>query len=373
VEERTVAANYPGGPGEPQVTGGPAYDQTQIMNAPVPTAALPYDRTMQAMTQPCPVCGTPNGPSERYCQDCGLMFGSTAEVVEPLPDMAQSPRLVAMADGKEFALNPGANSVGRDAADILIVDPTVSRRHAQVILDGGRLLVEDFGSTNGTKVGDRRLAAGEQVPAGNGDTIRFGNVHLTVNLPGSEANNATVAMTDVGADPAAAPLAAFAPAAEAAEIVDRGEPVAMAVMVDAGGEFPLYAGVNTLGRRSGNQIVVSDAFMSGRHAEIHVMENGVTTLVDVGSTNGTFVGGERLAANEPTTLSEGGEFTLGKTKFVLRGIGGETGGEEGTPAPAAETAATHEGESEPGVEDFVLPDDSVASGGLSVGNGEAAV
>jgi pSer/pThr/pTyr-binding forkhead associated (FHA) protein len=371
VEDRTVVAQYPG---EPQVTGGAAYEQTRVMNAPVPTAALPYDRTMQAMTQPCPVCGTPNGPGERYCQDCGLMFGSTAEVVEPLPDMAQSPRLVAMADGKEFALNPGANSVGRDAADILIVDATVSRRHAQVTLEGGRLLIEDFGSTNGTKVGDRRLAAGEQVPAGNGDTIRFGNVYLTVNLPGSEANNATVAMSEGGpaSSPVTAPLAAAAPAAEAAEIVDRGEPVATAVMVDAGGEFPLYSGVNTLGRRSGNQIVVSDAFMSGRHAEIHVMENGVATLVDVGSTNGTFVGGERLPANEPVTLSEGGEFTLGKTKFVLRGLGEAGGAEEGTPEPAAETPGLSDGVSEAGDGDFLLPGDTSAQGGSGGKSGEAA-
>lgn len=363
MEERTVVA-YPGGPtGEPQVTGGSAYDQTQVMNAPVPTAALPYDRTMQAMAQPCPVCGTPNGPTERYCQDCGLMFGSTAEVVEALPDMAQSPRLVAMADGKEFALNPGPNTVGRDDADILIVDPTVSRRHAQVILDGGRLLIEDFGSTNGTKVGDRRLAAGEQVTAGNGDQIRFGNVYLTVNLPGSEADNATVAMTEGGpaAPPAATPLAgvAPAPAAESAEIVDRGEPVATVAMVDAGGEFPLYPGVNSFGRRSGNQIVVSDAFMSGRHAEIHVMENGVATLIDVGSTNGTFVNGERLPANEPVTLGEGGEFTLGKTKFILRGNGG---GEEATPPAAEAPAASEEGVSESD-EDFILPDASGAPGG----------
>lgn len=364
MEERTVVAQYPG---EPQVTGGGAYEQTYVMNAPVPTAALPYDRTMQAMAAPCPVCGTPNPPTERYCQDCGLMFGSTAEVVEPLPDMAQSPRLVAMADGKEFALNPGANSVGRDAADILIVDPTVSRRHAQVILDNGRLLVEDFGSTNGTKVGERRLAAGEQVPAGNCDVIRFGNVHLTVNLPGSEANNATVAMTGGGAAaPAATPLAA-APAAESAVIADRGEPVATITMVEAGSEFPLYVGVNTLGRRSGNQIVVTDAFMSGRHAEIHVMENGVATLIDVGSTNGTFVGGERLAANEPVTLGEGGEFVLGKTQFVLRGKGGE----EGTPPAAAETpAAWDQGSAEPGGEDFLLPG---APGASSGSDSEAAV
>ncbi len=370
MEDRTVVAQYPGSPlSEPQVTGGVAYDQTQIMNAPVPTAALPYDRTMQAMTQPCPVCGTPNGPAERYCQDCGLMFGSTAEVVEPLPDMAQMPRLVAMSDGKEYSLNPGVNTVGRDAADLLIVDPTISRRHAQVTLENGRLLVEDLGSTNGTKVGDRRLAAGEQVPAGNGDIIRFGNVHLTVNLPGSEANNATVAMPGVGAPASPAPVAA-APVVEAAEIVDRGAPVATVVMVDSGGEFPLYAGVNTLGRRSGNQIVVSDAFMSGRHAEIHVMENGAATLVDTGSTNGTFVGGERLAANEPVSLSEGGEFTLGKTKFVLRGSGA---GEGGTPAGAAETPADSVGGvSEPGNEEFVLPGDPLATGG-SGGSGDGAV
>ena len=50
---------------------------------------------------------------------------------------------------------------------------TVSRRHAVVGAAEGRWTVQDLGSTNGTYVNDRRLAAGETRPIQNGDQVGF--------------------------------------------------------------------------------------------------------------------------------------------------------------------------------------------------------
>lgn len=287
------------------------------------------EATQHAITVTCPICQTPNPPGEQYCQDCGLMFGSTPDEVEPLPDVSQLPRLVEAASGREFALNPGLNSVGREAADILLMDPTVSRRHAQVTLEGSEAVVEDLGSTNGSYVAGRRLAPGERATAYNGDAVRFGNIHLTLTLPGaaSRPDEAAAAATPV-------------PAAEAP--ADRGPALANLVLAD-GTEFPLYEGTNTLGRRSGNQIVISDAFMSGKHAEIHCAADGSAELVDIGSTNGTFFAGDRMAHHSPVALTDGTTFTMGKTPVTFRSA---TALPENGPAP---------------VGDFELPPDTTVA------------
>jgi pSer/pThr/pTyr-binding forkhead associated (FHA) protein len=59
--------------------------------------------------------------------------------------------------------------------------------------------------------------------------------------------------------------------------------------------------------------------MSGKHADITCRPDGTAALVDVGSTNGTFFGGQRIAPQTPLALTEGTAFTLGKTPVTFRG------------------------------------------------------
>ena len=50
--------------------------------------------------------------------------------------------------------------IGREGADIAVEgDTEMSRRHARLRVESGRVLVEDLGSTNGTYVGDRRITS----------------------------------------------------------------------------------------------------------------------------------------------------------------------------------------------------------------------
>ena len=263
------------------------------------------DTTQHALSTTCPVCQTPNPPSERFCQDCGFMFGSAAGEIEALPDLSQLPRLVDNT-GREFALDSGPNSVGRESADVLLADPTISRSHAQITVESGQIVVEDRGSTNGSYVRAVRLKPGERATAYDGDAVRFGNLIFTLKLPGGAPAPVSAA---AAAEPAVAPVAE-----------DRGAAVGTLQMAD-GTEHPLYAGVNSLGRRSGNQIVVPDAFMSGRHAEVRIGEDGAAVLVDIGSTNGTFFEGRRLAHHEEIPLVDGAAFTMGKSPATFRAIG----------------------------------------------------
>src|SRR6516225_8590966 len=59
-------------------------------------------------------------------------------------------------------------TVGRSYdCDVTISHPSVSRMHA-VIHGGAAARIEDLGSSNGTWVGNRRLAKGESVPLAPG-------------------------------------------------------------------------------------------------------------------------------------------------------------------------------------------------------------
>lgn len=84
-------------------------------------------------------------------------------------------RLVS-ADGQlSFELRAGLPLVlGRAlSSDLPVLDPTVSRRHAELTVEPARVLVKDLGSSNGTFVNGQRV---EQVALGAGDRIVFGKI-----------------------------------------------------------------------------------------------------------------------------------------------------------------------------------------------------
>ena len=79
---------------------------------------------------------------------------------------------------RQFALLPGENLVGRDpAARVWLDSPSVSRRHARILVDGHRAILEDLGSKNGTRVGNTRVTAPS--PLADGDELTFGSVVVT--------------------------------------------------------------------------------------------------------------------------------------------------------------------------------------------------
>ena len=101
-------------------------------------------------------------------------------------------------------------------------------------------------------------------------------------------------------------------------------------------EFELTIDRATIGRADGNDIVVPDGSVSSRHGEI-LLKGDSIELVDLGSTNGTHVGGERV---ERATVAPGGTFKLGSVEGVLIGepAAPEASGEE-SPEPEKESAA----------------------------------
>jgi hypothetical protein len=70
----------------------------------------------------------------------------------------------------------GATRVGRgEESEIVLVDPSVSRAHAIVEIDGAHPVVRDLGSTNGTFVNGRRVSV---EALRDGDELLFGNTRM---------------------------------------------------------------------------------------------------------------------------------------------------------------------------------------------------
>jgi pSer/pThr/pTyr-binding forkhead associated (FHA) protein len=74
--------------------------------------------------------------------------------------------------GKAFPLAKDRVIIGRlGDSDIVLADPGVSRRHAEVRREDGEFVVADLGSTNGTMVneatiGERTLEEGDRITLG---------------------------------------------------------------------------------------------------------------------------------------------------------------------------------------------------------------
>lgn len=145
--------------------------------------------TIEELLSACPACATEAGMPPAAAQtasDPGRPAAATR-----LLTLTQGPHTVllpAYAVEMEWrgqrtrqALPPGDNLVGRTPeAEVVLPaeDDAVSRRHARLLHRGDRLILEDLGSTNGTRVNGQRITG--PVEVGPGDEIMIGRTQLRV-------------------------------------------------------------------------------------------------------------------------------------------------------------------------------------------------
>lgn len=93
---------------------------------------------------------------------------------EPL---AAFSRPTLMLNGQSHAILRSPTTIGRlPDNDIVVTDNRVSRHHAEIRQNGGRWLIRDAGSKNGTAVNGKIV---KDAPLKPGDTISFGGVEAT--------------------------------------------------------------------------------------------------------------------------------------------------------------------------------------------------
>jgi pSer/pThr/pTyr-binding forkhead associated (FHA) protein len=97
---------------------------------------------------------------------------------------------------------------------------------------------------------------------------------------------------------------------------------------DAGLTFRLLPGtLKTLGRAPRADFVVDAALVSRVHCRFTLDQRNHLELEDLGSTNGTFVNGKKVAR---ATLNDGDKLTVGRVQFVVNSESNSAGGDPKT-------------------------------------------
>jgi pSer/pThr/pTyr-binding forkhead associated (FHA) protein len=88
----------------------------------------------------------------------------------------------------------------------------------------------------------------------------------------------------------------------------------MPFLVSNNGRHPLKIGMNLVGRDQSCDVFVPDPHISRKHLSIDVVGDGTITVIDLGSTNGMVINGERVPS---AILHPGDSFTVGQTTFLV--------------------------------------------------------
>jgi hypothetical protein len=109
------------------------------------------------------------------------MVYSTAErLAQPLEERAQARQSTAAVvhDGKRVVIGAGGAVLGRSReCDVVLADPNISRRHAEIRPRGGSWVLSDVGSTNGVAIGGVKVERPRVLAPG--DVIELGHSRVT--------------------------------------------------------------------------------------------------------------------------------------------------------------------------------------------------
>lgn len=246
----------------------------------------------------CASCGAQLTQDARFCPRCGANSsetrsphaGKTLFLNVPAEDAAPKSATVAHltlleangSEGRRYPLHEGEQSLGREAADITLSDPSVSPLHAALAWRDGKMFVEDRGSLNGVY-----LKVKGEVPLPSKSFIRIGQQLLRyVALEDFEQDTDCVAKDDTRF---------------------MGSPVGSVwgklLVITAQGRvrdaLPLAKSQLLIGREQGELTFPQDGFVSGSHAKLS-LRDGQVYLTDLGSSNGTYLRIEKqgLANND---------------------------------------------------------------------------
>jgi ABC-type multidrug transport system ATPase subunit len=192
-----------------------------------------------------------------------------------LTDLLARPHLDLIVDRyavKSLDIPEAGLQIGRDASrcQLVLEHPSVSAVHAELSFHEGRVLLTDR-STNGTFVNGLPMASGE---LHDGDYITFGR-YAGKSLIFKSGLEPQLKIEKVGLD----------------------------------------KDCITIGRDASNDVVIDHPVVSKRHAEI-IKQDGKVILVDLGSTNGTFVNGIKVKRHQ---LQELDRIVIGPSELHFSG------------------------------------------------------
>jgi pSer/pThr/pTyr-binding forkhead associated (FHA) protein len=215
-------------------------------------------------------------------------------------------------DGQELSVTLDAPRIviGRaKSCDVRLPDPSVSQRHASIRRQGGRNLIVDEGSTNGTMVGRVKLPPQTPRSVRDGELVRIGRVWLELRFGGVAEPQGARRIQALALDFLRARLAADG------EEVDPY--VAVTAGPDEGARLMLKEPSRdyVIGRGRDADLQLGDELVSRHHAALS-RADGDWRVRDLGSKRGTRLDGAAIGP-EGSPWREGQALEIGTTRLVL--------------------------------------------------------
>jgi pSer/pThr/pTyr-binding forkhead associated (FHA) protein len=209
-------------------------------------------------------------------------------------------RLIDLSKGSVHGVPPSGLQIGRDpVCQVVLPATSVSRQHALIAPSLHGYIITDR-STNGVLVNGTKVRGSQQLA--QGDVIRIGEHEFRFEI--------------------VAPLAPQ----EGASSSQKRALATIEVSSDGplkGAQFPVERPVIHIGRSAENDVRLADDSVSGAHATL-VRRGAVWHLIDLASTNGTFVDGKRIDGEE--IIQGSAEIRFGGVTVMFRpGRSTETG------------------------------------------------
>ena len=249
----------------------------------------------------------------------GARRTGTARAVAP-----SGGRLVSLVDGKEYAVPDKGLVIGRDAGcDVVVPRNEVSRRHAELAPTEDGYVVRDTSSNgvyvNGERIqGSHRLARADVIRVG-GEEFRFYADVLNPTPPsGSVSTKEGVVLRSDSPAPSLAntlfnqrlvetPQVALA----ALEVLNEGP--------SKGIRYSIRTPLSQVGRGASSDVRLTDESVSEVHAKLQRRDDG-WYVVDMNSTNGTYVGGSRVTGERRLDGTPDVRFGGVKLRFIPAGV-----------------------------------------------------
>lgn len=172
--------------------------------------------------------------------------------------------------------------IGRsEDCDYVIEDRLASRKHAQISVSNNQVYITDLGSSNGTKILGQRIVPNMPRKLGEGDYFSIG--HALCQVVTTTVQNPYRLWYRIGEQP---------------------------------WQETTFSEDIVIGRGDDVGLKVHEGHISRNHAMIRVAGENFY-LQDLGSQNGTFLEGQRIATNQPVQIYPGQYFKIGRATFTV--------------------------------------------------------
>ncbi|HJR80780.1 MAG TPA: FHA domain-containing protein [Anaerolineales bacterium] len=217
--------------------------------------------------------------------------------------------ILSKSDGlsQEFMLNKPLITLGRATTnDVVLNDGRVSRDHAQIRSEPDGITITDLGSANGVWLNGQKVSEAKLRP---GDTIAISGCILQYLAPSPETQAEVTVINSVNElertlHEMTVPVS----------LNETSLPRLVIHAPDRTWELLLDGDSYTIGRTAENSLILDYLKVSRNHAVVEQKGNQFI-LRDLGSTNGTRIGGQRI---EQHRLKDGDTFQVGPAQLVFK-------------------------------------------------------